>query len=396
MTTADARSSRALALAAIFLALAVFAGAMSMRVLDALLPAIARDYGRSVGTVGATVTAYAISYSGLQLFYGPLGDRMGPLRVVAIAGFGSGLAAIACAAAGTLEWLIALRFVAGGVAAGIGPLAMAWVGHATPPEERAVVIARMTAASILGTTTGQAGGGALGVLLGWESAFLVIGAVFLLSGIGLAAIARRAPVLATIGRADRVTTAAPGFRALLGRPAVRLVLLGVVTEGFAMSMSFTYIAAHLEQGVHLGPGRVSLLIALFGAGGVAFVLSVRLMLRLGESGRARLGGAALACGYLALLMATQLWAIGAALFAMGIGFFMLHNIFQVRATHMAPDATSAGISLFAATFFLGQALGASFGGAMFDRVGAVPLFAGSAALLLGLGLIISRHARATG
>lgn len=394
MTQANARSSRAIAAAAIFLAVAVFAGAMSMRVLDALLPTIARHYGHSVGTVGAAVTAYAISYSGLQLFYGPLGDRMGPLRVVAIAAFCSGLAAMACAAAGTLEWLVALRFVAGGVAAGIGPLAMAWVGHATSPDERAVVIARMTAASILGTTAGQAGGGALGVLFGWESAFLGIGAAFILSGIGLAAIGRRAPGLATIGRADRGTTAAPGFLALLARPAIRVVLLGVVIEGFAMSMSFTYIAAHLEQGAHLGPGQVSLLIALFGAGGVAFVISVRLLLRLDESARAGLGGAGLALGYLALLAAATPWAIGAALFIMGVGFFMLHNIFQVRATRMAPDATGAGISLFAATFFLGQALGASFGGAAFDRIGAAPLFAGSAALLSGLAMIVSRRARA--
>lgn len=396
MTTADARSSRAVALAAVFIALAVFAGAMSMRALDALLPTIARDYGHSVGTAGAAVTAYAVSYSGLQLFYGPLGDRMGPLRVIAIAGLGSGLAAMACAAAGTLEWLVALRFVAGAVAAGIGPLAMAWVGHATSAEERAVVIARMTSASILGTTAGQAGGGALGVLFGWQSAFLVIGTVFLLSGIGLSMIGRRAPGLAKLGRTVPGSTSAPGFVALLARPVVRVVLLGVAVEGFAMSMSFTYIAAHLEQGAHLGPGRVSLLIALFGAGGVAFVLSVRQMLKLGESRRALLGGAALAIGNLILLATALSWAVGAALFAMGIGFFMLHNIFQVRATHMAPDATGTGISLFAATFFLGQALGASFGGAAFDRIGAAPLFAGSAALLFGLTLIISRHARADG
>ena len=41
------------------LAAAVFAGAASMRCLDALLPMIAYDFGRSVGSAGAAVSLTA-------------------------------------------------------------------------------------------------------------------------------------------------------------------------------------------------------------------------------------------------------------------------------------------------------------------------------------------------
>ena len=76
---------------------------------------------------------------------------------------------------------------------------------------------------------------------------------------------------------------------------------------------------------------------------------------------------------------------GSALFILGLGFFMLHNTLQVRATHMAPEAPGAALSLFAATFFLAQAAGALIGGWSFDHLGAGVSCSASAAILVGLG-----------
>ena len=94
----------------IVLATAILAGAASMRILDTLLPDIAKYYGRSVGSTGAAVTAYAISYSGCQLLYGPAGDRIGPYRIITLAAVLSAVAALGCALAPSFTWLVALRF----------------------------------------------------------------------------------------------------------------------------------------------------------------------------------------------------------------------------------------------------------------------------------------------
>ena len=61
------------------------AGFISMatfRLTDPLLPAIADEFHVSIGRVAMTVTAFTLGYGLLQLVYGPLGDRIGKLRVM--------------------------------------------------------------------------------------------------------------------------------------------------------------------------------------------------------------------------------------------------------------------------------------------------------------------------
>ena len=109
---------------------------------------------------------------------------------------------------------------------------------------------------------------------------------------------------------------------------------------------------------------------------------------LAESRRAVLGGALLGVGFMLLTLVRSPSIAGAALFILGLGFFMLHNVLQVRATHMAPDAPGTAISLFAATFFFAQALGAMIGGWAFDHLGSSLSCRSSAIVLAGLGASI--------
>lgn len=69
-------------------------------------------------------------------------------------------------------------------------------------------------------------------------------------------------------------------------------------------------------------------------------------------------------------------------FALGLGFYMLHNTLQVNATQMAPQRRGAAVSAFAASFFLGQSAGVSLGGWSVGTIGAGRFIA-----LGGLGLV---------
>lgn len=378
------------------LASAIFAGAASMRILDSLLPEIARHYSKTIGASGVVVTAYAISYSSFQLFYGPLGDRVGLYRVIIFAAFLSGLAAIGCALSSSFEWFVALRFLAGGVAAAIGPLTLAWIAKATSAEERPIVIANVTGASIIGATAGQAGGGLIGAFLNWQASFWVIGGLFLLAAIAMVRNLVRYPALCNIGHQSRTEEhhKRPGFLDLLKRPSVRFVLIAVGVEGVAMYASFIYVTAFLETRLALGIAVNGALIALFGVGGLMFVFLARFFMRsLSESRRAIWGGIMVAIGFGCLMLSHSIWSAGLSLFVMGVGFFMLHNILQVLATHMAPDATGTGVSMFSATFFLGQALGVAAGGWLFNHAGASISFAISSLMFVGLGFVVGSRSR---
>ena len=68
-----------------------FTSMASMRICDAMLPAMALEFGTTSGQAARTISAFALAYGLLQLFFGPLGDRYGKVRVI-------GFATVACTA----------------------------------------------------------------------------------------------------------------------------------------------------------------------------------------------------------------------------------------------------------------------------------------------------------
>src|SRR5690242_9256159 len=126
----------------ILLAGAGFASQAMVRVTDSLLPQIATDFGTTVGAASIVVAAYAVSHGSIQLVIGPVGDRFGKYRTVAVMCV---LASILVALCGTVQSLSALavaRFASGAAAGWIIPLSMAYVGDVTPYERRQPVLAR--------------------------------------------------------------------------------------------------------------------------------------------------------------------------------------------------------------------------------------------------------------
>jgi YNFM family putative membrane transporter len=100
------------------------------------VPAIAGEYRATAGTVGPTITAFTLAYGLCQLFWGPVGDRFGKYRVVALACLLSAATTSAAAFAGSLAMLAGLRLLSG-VTAAIIPLSMAFIGDPTWPTSSA-------------------------------------------------------------------------------------------------------------------------------------------------------------------------------------------------------------------------------------------------------------------
>src|ERR687888_2299906 len=68
----------------ILLAGAGFASQAMVGVTDWLLPQIAADFGTTVGEASIVVAAYALSHGSIQLIIGPVADRFGKYRTVAV------------------------------------------------------------------------------------------------------------------------------------------------------------------------------------------------------------------------------------------------------------------------------------------------------------------------
>ncbi|MCC6246738.1 MAG: MFS transporter, partial [Rubrivivax sp.] len=153
---------------------AAFASIASMRACDPMLLPLATEFGRALGEVSRVVSVFAVAYGLLQLFYGPLGDRIGKLTVVAFACIGCALAAVAAAFAHTLEQLVAARIVMGATAAGIVPMTIAWIGDQVPYEQRQETLARLLGATVSGMIAGLWLGAWITEAFGWRAVFAVL------------------------------------------------------------------------------------------------------------------------------------------------------------------------------------------------------------------------------
>jgi MFS family permease len=143
----------------LLLSLAGFAIGANLRVTDPLLPTFAIEFGTTVGAAAIVATVFSFAHGALQLVYGPLGDRLGKLRIVAYAAIASALISAATAFADSLTSLATLRLFCGFATAAIVPLSLAFVGDTTSYNDRHAALARYTGTVMLGLIAGQVLGG---------------------------------------------------------------------------------------------------------------------------------------------------------------------------------------------------------------------------------------------
>lgn len=391
--SSDGPAARTVAL----LACAGFASSVAQRICDPLLPELARSFQVTTAQAAQAITAFAIAYGLLQLFYGPAGDRYGKYRVVALASLGSAVGSLGCALANSLEWLIFFRALTGLTVAGIIPLSMAWIGDAVPYDRRQEVLARMLSGTIFGVIGGQLIGGVMADTLGWRWSFLLLAAMYLVVGVLLQVEAARLSLHADAVQADEVRER-PGFMRQIGSVLqaawARTLLAVVLMEAALVFGALAFIPTYLHGRYDVSLTAASVITALYGIGGMLYVLLARQFVRwMGEQGIALAGALALSAALVALALGGHWYLALPATFTAGLGYYMLHNTLQTNATQMVTSARGTAVALFAAAFFIGQSFGVAVAGLLVPLIGVPRLFIISAAGLAVTGACFSRLLR---
>ena len=355
LTPADERQHLTL------LGLAGFASMASMRICDPMLVVLGQEFQVSTGDASAVVSVFAVVYGVLQLFYGPLGERFGKLRVVSLAVSACAVFSAITALSVNLPMLVIMRGFMGAAAAGIIPLSMAWVGDQVPYERRQEILAKLMSATVLGMMSGLWFGGFAADTVGWRSAFVLLAVMF---GVAAVMLLRRLREQAK-RQAQLQTVAAPGLGAafrltgqLLGTPRVRWILTVTAVEGALVFGAMAFMPTHLHQQFDLSVVAAGSVMMLYGVGGLLYSQMARRWLAwLGERGLVRTGAILVAVGLLVLAWGSGVWLGMLACLMTGLGFYMLHNTLQVQATQMAPAARGSAVTLFACSLFFGQSTG---------------------------------------
>lgn len=359
----------------------------ALRACDTLLPLLSADFDVTVGQAARVVFAFAVAYGLLQLFFGPLGDRYGKLRIIALCALSSVVGNVIAFVSPTLDWLVAARIISGACAAGIFPLSLAWLGDNVPYHARQATLARLVSSGVMGMLAGQWLSGLIAEQAGWRLTFFVLAVLFLITG-GLLLRALR-----NESAPEQTDNRAPvALRKIIAIPAARWILMVIMTEGALAFGALAFIPSLLQRHHEVSLSVAGGIAACYGVGGFLYTRVARHLLgRLGESGLATMGGVLLLIGFVSFAYVPLLaWAPVACLLS-GFGFYCLHNTLQTNATQMAPAARGAAMSLFACFLFIGQSAGVWGAAWVADHLSDRLIFAVAGIGLLLLALAVARH-----
>ncbi len=359
-----------------------------------MLPELSSTFSVSLAQAASVVSVFSVVYGVSQLVYGPLGDRLGKFGVVTWATLGCSVGSLLAVFADSLPVLVFARVLTALGAAAIIPLSMAWIGDEVAYELRQETLARVGLGTTLGIGFGQLAGGLLTDTLGWRWAFglmtVLFGVVGWLLYVNWRGQPPRTAPAAAPGAGQPLGFVAQALSIVTGRWS-RIVLLVAFLEGASGFGVLAIWALHLNRSLALSLTASGAIVALFGVGGVLYMVFARhLIRRLGERGLASTGGTLLGVSALCVGFVPVWWIALVASLLGGFGFFMFHNTMQTNATQMSTRARGTGVSLFAAFLFMGQSVGVLLATSLVGRLGSGLVIALGGGMMAALGLAFAR------
>src|SRR6516164_9990338 len=230
-------NSRTIAIAAVG-----FCAFLNLYSPQALLPALARDFGVGAAEISTIMTASTLAIALSAPFTGALADVLGRKRVIATAMLAVTVPVAGVAFASDVSALIAWRFLQGLLLPPIFAVTVAYIGDEWPRPEVASAAGIYVAGSSLGGFCGRFIPSVLGDLVGWRGAFF---AVAWLSLAGAAIVITLLPREKNFVRSAGMTASARQMLQHLKHPQ----LLATYAVGFGVLFNFvavfTYVSFHL-------------------------------------------------------------------------------------------------------------------------------------------------------
>lgn len=350
------------------------------------LPAIAQTLAIAPAAATVILTAYLTPYGLLQPVCGAIGDAVGRVRLLCIIVAGLAASTVLCAAAPTLEALVAARIVTGCFAAGIISVNQSLVGSVVSEEDRQGAVGLLMGVTFTGQGLSAGLGGLICDLVGWRAAFICFGALGTAAWLGV----RRLRYLDEMDGTSAIDAPGAGVSAadagVVGsaerepfRPAAFLrhaaqILFGpgraiyfvAFTTGIIFLGVYGFMGTFLAERCGFSSTQAGLLMMFYGlaclAGGS---ISGRIGEARGQRGVIAVGetSGVIATALLAASTITGSWmpALPAAA-CLGLGYILVQPTLVSFSMDIDPSHTGLCTGLIGLGVFAGGGIGSSLGG----------------------------------
>ena len=237
------------------------------------------------------------------------------------------------------------------------PQAAACVGLLVPENQRGRAITFVFLGWSVASVIGMPVGAYLGGALGWQSAFLLVAALGLISAVWVWRAMPDGVKPPALSRA--------AWAATLQSPALMTCVLVTTLYAAGQFVLFAYLAPYYNAKLAISPLQLSALFMWMGALGLmGNIWMSRHVDRLGAPRMVWMG----ICG---MILSMAIWPLGATLFLAAIvtapwaiSIFATNSAQQARLVGFAPALASGSVALNTSAMYAGQATGTALGGVL--------------------------------
>ncbi|MGW7425169.1 MFS transporter [Streptomyces sp. NPDC054813] len=358
-------------------------------VIAGILPAIAQDVGVSLTAVGTLISVYAVAVVLLGPFVTGITVRFRRSVLMpcmmGVFVLGNVLAALAPG----FGWLVVGRVVSALVHSTLIAAFVATARDMAPVGRRAAWGAKVTLGIGLSSVAGVPAGTLIGNAFGWRATFWALAALSLAAGAALMRCAVPGPGPTAVPSRGTATGTGPRKLAVPG-PMLLVALVIVFGTGGVFAL-YTYASPYLTQAAGFGPQAVTVLLLLYGAGGiVGNTVGGRAADRSPRTAVLVMLGTATVSLLLLSLPVAGKGTVAGLFCLLGAAYFATIPALNTQIVTAAGQASpTMALTVNNSAFCVGIALGSWLGGFLLARGHALPSVAAAGAALTGTALLLA-------
>lgn len=348
-----------------------------------LLLNISKDLDIPMTRAAISVTSYMLSYGLFTIFFGPLADRYGKVRIINTAAIGTAIFSMLGAITFNLPSLIFFRAMNGAFGAGIFPVTVALIGESFEGKNRQIALGKIMGFMFLGGASATAIGGFLAYLGSWRLVYFVYGFLEILLAIAMYKVLKRdKPVVSKLNIAGT-------YREIFQNSNFMKLLFVEFATGYTIYGIFTYSGQLIEGLTGLNILLVGLILSNFGIGifiGGKVVPTIKekfknnFFILVGVSGSFSL---------FTLTHTSSPVLLCLGFLGFGLSFAAIQSNIMLTAQEKLPHIKGAVMSAVSFCMLVGGAVGTAINGKIIESIGVINLFKISIPLFLVVGILVN-------